>query len=228
VVPGSGAVSAALVSAGGGVTGAASAGVVAGVVSAGAPGVSVAAGAGAGSGIADAAGWASVAVGVAGAVSAGAVTAGVVSAGAVAGVVSAGALGGSATTGATTAGAACGAGITGFAGATGCAAGTVLDLVVAAGAVCRAAALVALVADLPGPAAGLSNSFIFCSKAARAAAWTGVSSARTEMKLAQKAAAQTAGNNFMICISFFYANLSPDATAFPRTENNFCHTPGSG
>jgi hypothetical protein len=74
----------------------------------------------------------------------------------------------------------------------------------------------------------LSNSFIFCSKAARAAAWTGVSSARTEMKLVQKATAQTAGNNFMICISFFYANLPPDATAFPPVENSFRHVLGSG
>jgi hypothetical protein len=55
-----------------------------------------------------------------------------------------------------------------------------------------------------------------------------VSSARTEMKHAQKAAAQTAGNNFMICISFFYANLPSDATAFPSAGNNLRHLPGSG
>jgi hypothetical protein len=76
--------------------------------------------------------------------------------------------------------------------------------------------------------AGLSSSFSFCSKAARAAAWTGVSSARTEMKLAQKTTAQAAGNNFMICMAFFYANLPPDATAFPPAENNLRHIPGSG
>jgi hypothetical protein len=48
------------------------------------------------------------------------------------------------------------------------------------------------------------------------------------MKLAQKATAQTAGNNFMICIAFFYANFPSDATAFPVGKNNFCHIPGSG
>jgi hypothetical protein len=72
----------------------------------------------------------------------------------------------------------------------------------------------------------VSISLIFCSKAARAAA--GVSSARTEMKLAQMPTAQTVGNNFMICISFFYANLPSDATAFPVVENNFCHIRGRG
>jgi hypothetical protein len=74
----------------------------------------------------------------------------------------------------------------------------------------------------------LSNSLIFCSKAARAAAWTGVSSARTEMKLAQMTTAQTVGNNFMICISLFYVNFSSDATAFPVVKNNFCHIHGRG
>jgi hypothetical protein len=48
------------------------------------------------------------------------------------------------------------------------------------------------------------------------------------MKLAQMTTAQAVGNNFMICISFFYAYLSPDATAFPVVKNNFRHTPGSG
>ena len=182
------AVSAALVSAAGGVAGAASVGVVsaevvAGAVSAGALGVSVVAA------------GASVSAGAAGAVSAGV---------AMAGAASAGALDGVATTGAATTGAGVtGAGATGFGVAAGFAGGTVLDLAVAAGAVCGVAALVTLVADLPGAAAGLSKAFNFCSKAARAAAWTGVSSARTEMRLAQKAAAQTAGNNFMICIPFF-------------------------
>jgi hypothetical protein len=48
------------------------------------------------------------------------------------------------------------------------------------------------------------------------------------MKLAQKATAQTAGNNFMICIALFYANFPSDATAFPVVKNNFRHTSGSG
>jgi hypothetical protein len=59
-----------------------------------------------------------------------------------------------------------------------------------------------LVADLPGctttvpegvfvagggRVCGLFRSFSFCSKAARVVAWAGLSSARTEMKLAQRA-----------------------------------------
>jgi hypothetical protein len=74
----------------------------------------------------------------------------------------------------------------------------------------------------------LSNSAIFCSKAARRAACIGVSFARTEMKLAQKTAAQTVGNNLGICMTFLYAYFPPDATAFPVVENNFCHAPGRG
>jgi hypothetical protein len=48
------------------------------------------------------------------------------------------------------------------------------------------------------------------------------------MKLAQKTAAQTVGNNLGICMTFFYAYFPSDATAFPVVENNFCHTSGSG
>jgi hypothetical protein len=79
--------------------------------------------------------------------------------------------------------------------------------VVAAGAVCGVTAFagtvsVTLVADWPdcttaapegvffagdGPICGWLNSFNFCSKAVRAAAWAGVSFARTEMKLAPRA-----------------------------------------
>jgi hypothetical protein len=74
----------------------------------------------------------------------------------------------------------------------------------------------------------LSNSAIFWSKAARRAACTGVSAARTEMKLAQITATQTAGNNLGICMTLFYAYFPPDATAFPVVENNFCQAPGMG
>jgi hypothetical protein len=74
----------------------------------------------------------------------------------------------------------------------------------------------------------LSNSAIFWSKAARRAACTGVSAARTEMKLAQITATQTAGNNLGICMTLFYAYFPLDATAFPVGENNFCHAPGRG
>jgi hypothetical protein len=48
------------------------------------------------------------------------------------------------------------------------------------------------------------------------------------MKLAQKTAAQTVGNNLGICMTFFYAYFPPDATAFPVVKNNFRHTSGSG
>jgi hypothetical protein len=78
---------------------------------------------------------------------------------------------------------------------------------VAAGAVCEVTAFVGtvsvtLVADPPvcsitapegvpgaggGSVCGWPSSFNFCSKAARAAAWAVVSSARTEMKLAPRA-----------------------------------------
>jgi hypothetical protein len=74
----------------------------------------------------------------------------------------------------------------------------------------------------------LSNSPIFWSKAARRAACIGVSSARTDMKLAQKTAAQTMGNNLEICMTLFYAYFPPDATAFPVAETNFFHAPGRG
>jgi len=111
----------------------------------------------------------------------------------------------------------------------------------ATGAVCGVVALagaVLVVAVMPGFAAaaldavpgdaGLSNSFIFCSNAARAAAWTGESSARTERKPAPIAMAQRGVNNFMICILFFYANSPWDATAFPPGESNFCQACGRG
>jgi hypothetical protein len=60
-----------------------------------------------------------------------------------------------------------------------------------------------------------SSSFILSINAARAAACAGVSAARMDMKLAQKVMAQTAESSFEILITVFYANFSPDATAFP-------------
>ena len=75
---------------------------------------------------------------------------------------------------------------------------------------------------------GLSSSVIFCSKAARAAACRGLSSARTESEPAHKATAHRVVKNFVILISIFYANSFRDATAFPPRAGKFRHTPGSG
>ena len=62
---------------------------------------------------------------------------------------------------------------------------------------------------------GVSNSRSFSSSAARAAAWAGLSSAwTTPTTLAQSAVLQTNGINLEICITFSYANLAPEATAF--------------
>ena len=52
----------------------------------------------------------------------------------------------------------------------------------------------------------------------------GLSSARTVMRPTQKATAQTAENNLEICMFFFYANLCPDATAFPAAGKNCRHS----
>jgi hypothetical protein len=58
---------------------------------------------------------------------------------------------------------------------------------------------------------------IFSNIAARAAAWAGLSSAcTTPTTLAQSAVLHTNGINLEICITFSYAKLSPEATAFPR------------
>ena len=77
--------------------------------------------------------------------------------------------------------------------------------VIGAGVVCEVTAFsasvpVTLAADLPGclttaledatstggGVCALSSSFIFCNRATRAAAWAGVSAARTEIKLAPR------------------------------------------
>ena len=74
-----------------------------------------------------------------------------------------------------------------------------------------------------------SSSLIFCSNVARAAACAALSSsARAEIKLAQTVAAQIVRRNLEIRITFSYVNFSPDATAFPVTENRFRHAGGNG
>ena len=218
---------------GGGVAGVVSAGGLSGSGATGATGVvPEAAGAALVSEVvvAVAAGSTGVIIG-AGLVSAGGGVAGVVSVG----IVAAGGLCGSGATGA--AGRGVGSGVVAsVAGVV--AAGAVGEVTVFAGTV-----LVILVADLSGCTTTApegvtrtggawvcvwSNSFIFCSKAARAAAWTGVSSAWTEIKLAQMTTTQAVGNNLKICISLFYVNFPSDATAFPVVKNNFRHTSGNG
>ena len=175
-----------------------------------------------------AAGWVSAGVGVAGAFS----TGGGVAA---AGVAAAGGFCGSDATGATGAGAAAfdsgaagaapGSGVVAVAAGVGAWAGMV---VVMGWLGCTSTAPEGMTTTGGAWVCCLSNSAIFWSKAARRAACTGVSAARTEMKLAQITATQTAGNNLGICMTLFYAYFPPDATAFPVVENNFCHAPGMG
>jgi hypothetical protein len=64
----------------------------------------------------------------------------------------------------------------------------------------------------------LSNSFHVCDKAARAAAWDAESPARTEIELAQKAAAKTARNIFITCISSFLMPI------YPSVQQLSCHS----
>lgn len=96
------------------------------------------------------------------------------------------------------------AGAVGGAVTAGVAAGATVAGVVAAGMVAWAGAVVAA-----GGAGFVSISLIFWSKAARAAAWTGVSCAWTEMKLAPMATAQTVGNNLKICINLVFTPIFP-------------------
>jgi hypothetical protein len=72
--------------------------------------------------------------------------------------------------------------------------------------------------------------FISCIRAARAAAWSGLSSARTEMKPAQTIAAQNVKTNLgnRIMSLLFYANCASDATAFLLCGNSRRHAPGNG
>ena len=72
------------------------------------------------------------------------------------------------------------------------------------------------------------NSRIFASKAARAAACSGLSSAWTAVTPAQSAAAQTARCSLEILMTFPYLNFSLDATAFLFTVKSLRHTVGRG
>ena len=106
-------------------------------------------------------------------------------------------------------------GATGWTGATGCTgAGATGWTGTGSGAGVLSGGITPVLLD----AGGTLTSDIFSNKAARAAAWAGLSSACTmPATLAQSAVPHTNGINLEICIMFSYAKLWTEATAFPRS-----------